>query len=164
MRRKGKIAMMLHGRIFKDGPGWAAHCDALGAFTQGRTRKDAISMLAELVELKVGQEGFLAKVDDIGGEDVLITGSNPAQLFGGLLRYQRERRDMSIADAADRIGASSRSIYARMERGEHSPRLDTMQAAVAAIAPDLAIMVGDRKGPRKAEPSRVAEPRRARRR
>jgi len=156
--------MMLHGRIFKDGPGWAAHCDALGAFTQGRTRKDAIAMLVELVELKVGQHGFRAKVDDGEGEDVLITGSNPAQLFGGLLRYQRERRDMSIADAAERIGASSRSIYARMERGEHSPRLDTMQAAIAAIAPGLAIIVGDRKGPRKAEPTRVAELRRARRR
>jgi len=155
--------MMLHGRIFKDGPGWAAHCDALGAFTQGRTRKDAISMLAELVELKVGQKGFLAKVDEIGGEDVLITGSNPAQLFGGLLRYQRQRRGVSIAEAADRVGVSSRSIYARMERGEHSPRLDTMQAAIAAIAPDLAIMVGDRKGPQKAEPSRAAEPRARRR-
>ena len=158
--------MMLHGRIFKDGHGWAAHCDALGAFTQGRTRKDAISMLAELVELKVGQDGFIAKVDDIGGEDVLITGSNPAQLFGGLLRYQRERRDLSIADAAERIGASSRSIYARMERCEQSPRLDTMKAAIAAIAPDMAIIVGDRKGPLRAEPSRArrAEHRRARRR
>jgi hypothetical protein len=35
---------------------------------------------------------------------------------------------------------------------------------IAAIAPGLAIIVGDRKGPQKAEPTRSAEPRRARRR
>ena len=143
--------MMLQGRVFRDGPGWAAFCDALGAFTQGRTRKEAFSMLAELVDLKVGQKGFHAQVDDLGREDVLITGSNPAQLFGGFLRYQRERQDLSIAEAAERIGASSKSIYARMERGEHSPRLDTMQAAIAAIAPGLALTVGSRLGARSAK-------------
>jgi hypothetical protein len=33
-------------------------------------------------------------------------------------------------------------IYERMERGAISPRLDTMQAAIAAIASDLALTVG----------------------
>ncbi len=49
---------MLIGRIAKEeGSLWSAEVAVIGAFTQGTSRKDAASMLAEVIELMVGSPG-----------------------------------------------------------------------------------------------------------
>lgn len=58
---------MLIGRIAKEeGPLWSAEVAAIGAFTQGTSRKDAASMLAEVIELMVGRAGFKVTVTEVG--------------------------------------------------------------------------------------------------
>jgi transcriptional regulator with XRE-family HTH domain len=73
--------------------------------------------------------------------------SYPALLLGVVLRYQREAHHLSLADVAKRIAASSRNAYARYEHGTSMPKLDTVQEILKAVAPELALTLGPRKGP-----------------
>ena len=45
-----------------------------------------------------------------------------------LLRRQRERSGLSLADAAARLGARSRNAYARYERGTSLPTIEKLDA------------------------------------
>ena len=58
-----------------------------------------------------------------------------------------EAHHLSLADVAKRIGASSRNAYARYEHGTAMPKQDTVQEILKAVAPELALTVGPRKGP-----------------
>ena len=52
-----------------------------------------------------------------------------------LLRRQRERSGLSLAEAAARLGAKSRNAYARYERGTSVPTLDKLTELLQAVAP-----------------------------
>ena len=54
--------MRLHGRIYKDGKFWLAEVPLLDAMTQGHTRKEALAMVADLVETLVNRPGFVVHV------------------------------------------------------------------------------------------------------
>jgi hypothetical protein len=64
----------------------------------------------------------------------------------------------SLAAAAKRIGASSHNAYARYEHGTSMPKLDTVQEILKAVAPELALTLGPRNGPKVAP--RVAKAKR----
>ena len=53
-----------------------------------------------------------------------------------LLRRQRERSGLSLAEAAARLGAKSRNAYARYEQGTSVPTLDKLTELLQAVAPD----------------------------
>jgi transcriptional regulator with XRE-family HTH domain len=52
-----------------------------------------------------------------------------------LLRRQRERSGLSLAEAAARLGAKSSQAYARYERGISVPTLDKLTQLLQAVAP-----------------------------
>jgi len=83
---------MLHGRFLKQRGGWSAECEAIGAFTQGVSRKDAAAALADVVELRVG--GFRATVTQLAraGDEVpvVVARNDPTSLAAAVLKYQRE--------------------------------------------------------------------------
>lgn len=88
---------MLIGRIEKHGGWWVAVCEIVGAFTQGRSRKEAMDNLAEVVELRVDRPRFKATVTELEPIrrdvfTVLVEPSEPAWLATAVLRYQRARR------------------------------------------------------------------------
>jgi len=156
--------MMLIGRIEKqEGPFWSAECPSIGAYTQGRSRADAADMLREVVELMVGQADFKATVTELGPDDggfaVYVSASEPAKLAALVLRYQREIHKLSLADVAEKLGASSRNAYASYEQGKREPSLGKYLELLAVVAPDLVLAVT----PRAATKARVAAKRRARR-
>lgn len=155
--------MMLIGRIAKESaPWWSAEVDLIGAFTQGRSRKDAAVMLADLIETMLEREGAKITVTEVGpaGDDayeVLVECSDPALLAARVLRYQREVRGMSIADVAKKLGASSRNAYASYEQGRVQPTLAKFRELLAVVAPDAAMFIGPRRptiGVRRARPKR----------
>ena len=128
---------MLIGRIAKEqGSLWSAEVDAIGAFTQGTSRKDAISMLGE-------SDGVIA---------VLVDATQPSRLAAQVLKYQREVHGLSLADVARLLGTSSRNAYASYEQGRTEPTLGKFRELLMAVAPDMALVVGPRIGPRAAPP------------
>ena len=63
--------MRVQGRIFKDGKFWLAEVPMLDAMTQGRTEKEALVMVKDLVETLAGRPGFSATVHSCGDGDIL---------------------------------------------------------------------------------------------
>lgn len=143
----------------QEGIWWSAHCDIAGIFTQGKSKADAMQALADAFEDVVNRDGFKVTVTALEGDEVRVEATDPARLLGVVLRYQREAHHLSLADVAKRIGASSRNAYARYEHGTSMPKLDTVQEILKAVAPELSLTVGPRKGPR-AAPSRASKAKR----
>ena len=141
--------MMLLGTITKRKGAWIASCEAIGAITQAKTLESAIASLADAVEIIVDKTGFRASVTDVGGEHdertVLIDSTELAQLCAAVLRHQRTRSKLSLADVGERLG-KSRNVYSSYERGEREPSLRQFRELLAAVAPDMALIVGPRNG------------------
>src|SRR5215470_4549809 len=135
---------MLLGTITKRKAAWIASCDAIGAVTQAATLGSAIESLADAIEILVDRKGFRANVSDVRGErgehTVLIDSTEPAMLCAAVLRYQRSRNKLSLADVAERLG-KSRNVYSTYERGEREPSLRQFRELLAAVAPNMALIV-----------------------
>src|SRR5215510_4366357 len=128
--------MRFAGRICKDGKFWLAEIPILEAMTQGRTRKEAFAMVADLLETLVDRPGFT--VHEHPGEDdhFEVSAFHMRRLVSLLLRRQRERSGLSRADPAARLGAKSRNAYARYERGNSLPTVEKLDALLHAVSPD----------------------------
>ena len=168
---------MIIGKIFKDpepgkgAPPWAVEVEAFGGWTQGRTLKDAIAMLVDLVRCKLEHElkrpdvTSSVTVTVIGNDapdsyQVLVEASEPALLAALVLRYQRQVRGLTLAQVAEKLGASYHNAYASYEQGKREPSISKMRELLAAVAPEMALTIGPRKPPKSAAP---AAPHRARR-
>jgi hypothetical protein len=127
--------MRLHGRVYKDGKFWLAEVPLLDAMTQGRTRKEALAMVADLLETLANRPGFSVQVHPGTHEAFEVSAADTRGLMSLLLRRQRERSGLSLAEAAARLGAKSRNAYARYERGTSVPTLDKLTQLLQAVAP-----------------------------
>ena len=140
--------MMLIGQIAQqEGPFWSADIDEIGAHAQGKSRKDALVELAALVEVIVESPGFKVNISEGGPGQVYVTANEPALLAARVLRHQRERHKLTMADVAKRLGASSINAYAAYEQGKREPSLSKYLELLAAVAPEIAMTIGQRKGP-----------------
>jgi Helix-turn-helix domain len=127
--------MRLYGRVYKDGKFWLAEVPMLDAMTQGRTRKEALAMVADLLETLANRPGFAVHVHPGQHEAFEVSAVDTRGLLSLVLRRQRERSGLSLAEAAARLGAKSRNAYARYERGTAVPTLDKLTALLQAVAP-----------------------------
>lgn len=137
---------MLVGTIEKRGQWWIAVCELIGAFTQARTRKEAMENLGDVVELRVERKGFEATVTEIARQGtraftVLVDPSDPAQLAAAVLKYQRARHGLSLADVAKKLGVSSRNAYARYEHGTSEPSLGKLRELLGGVAPEITMLL-----------------------
>ena len=58
--------------------------------------------------------------------DFEVSSSDTRGMISLLLRRQRERSGLSLAEAAERLGAKSRNAYSRYERGTSVPTLEKL--------------------------------------
>lgn len=156
---------MLIGHIEKRGRWWVAECEIVGAFTQGRSRTEVMENLSEVIELRVGRDGFKAKVSELEkvGRNafvVLVDPSDPAGLAAAVLKYQRVRRRMSLADVAKALGAASRNAYASYEQGAREPTLGKFRELLGAVAPEMTLILGPRGGATQRAPPKRSSRRR----
>ena len=141
--------MLLTGKIIKHGSAWLAECDVVGAYTEGRSRKDAMAMLADCIATKIDPTKIKISVTAVGEESpgvhvVQIDADNLPLLAAEVLGYQREAHKLTLAEVAKRIGASSLNAYAAYEHGTREPSLSKFRELLGAIAPELALTVGPR--------------------
>lgn len=132
--------MRFPGTIKKDGKFWLVEIPAFNAVTQGRTKREAFGMAEDLIETMAGVRGFRATVYPTGGETFEIGANRVGVLLALLLRRQRERQGLTLAEAAERLGQRSRNAYARYEQGRAMPTVEKLEQLLKAIAPDQTIV------------------------
>ncbi|HEX9732180.1 MAG TPA: helix-turn-helix transcriptional regulator [Thermoanaerobaculia bacterium] len=109
---------------------------ATRALTQGRSRGEAYEMIKDLVETMASEPDFEVTVHP-GSEDRFEIGANDVKtLVALLLRRQREKRGISLAEAAKLLEQKSRNAYARYEQGQTVPTIEKLEKLLKAIAPD----------------------------
>lgn len=107
----------------------------LDATTQGRTRAEAFAMIADLVVTMADKPGFAVDVFPGSGNVFEIGTPDAAALVAMMLRRQREKHGLSLADVAKRLGARSKTAYARYEQGKSVPSVEKLFELLAAVAP-----------------------------
>lgn len=138
--------MKLTGRIWREGRSWLAEVPMLDALTQGRSEAEAIRMLADLIETMADRDGFRATVSRGAGPSIEIGSTDHAVLAAVLLRRQREKHGLSLADVARRLGARSKTAYARYEQGGSVPTVAKFFQLLAAVVPGASFVLEERDG------------------
>jgi DNA-binding XRE family transcriptional regulator len=132
--------MRFPGRVKKDGRFWLVEIPAFDGFTQARTKREAFAMAEDLIETMAGARGFRATVYPTGAETFEIGANRIGVLVALLLRRQRERRGLTLAQAAEKLGQRSKNAYARYEQGKTMPTVEKLEQLLKAIAPDQTIV------------------------
>ena len=132
--------MRFEGRVKKEGRFWLAEIPAFDAVTQGRTKREAFAMAEDLIETMAAEKGFRVKAFPSSGETFEIEANRIGVLVALLLRRQRERQGLTLAEAAERLGQRSRNAYARYEQGRAMPSVEKLDQLLKAIAPDQRIV------------------------
>lgn len=127
--------MRFHGRVYKDGKFWLVEVPILNAMTQGRTRKEAFAMIEDLLETLANRTGFVVQVHLGKQGEFEVSSSDTRSMISLLLRRQRERSGLSLAEAAQRLGARSRNAYARYEHGTSIPTIEKLTELLQAVSP-----------------------------
>jgi hypothetical protein len=139
---------MLTGKIMKQKtPWWTAECEIIGAWTQGRSRKEAMEMLADCIETKINRREIKVTVAALTSGDtfeVAIDTNEPGLLAAEVLKYQRGVHGLSLADVAKALGSSSRNGYASYEQGRREPSLSKFRELLSAVAPEITFIIARR--------------------
>jgi hypothetical protein len=133
--------MHFPGKLQRDGKQWLAEVPVFDAMTQGRTRAEALDMIADWFATMVERRDFTVRVVNVRASGFEVAASDTRPVIGLLLRRQRQKSGLSLADVAQRLGAKSRNAYARYEQGSTAPTVDKLVELLKAIAPDRDILV-----------------------
>ena len=135
--------MRFSGKIYKDGKFWLAEIPILDLMTQGRTKKEAYAMVADMLESLVGKDGFKIEVYK-GTKDHFEVGSlEPKHMISLLLQRKREMSGLSLAQVASRLGMKSRNTYARYEQGYSVPSVEKLNELLHAVCPKTDIVINE---------------------
>ena len=135
--------MRFSGKVFKEDRFWLAQIPILEAMTQGRTRKEALEMVKDMVETMVYEEDFRVEVYPGKGGEFEVGSDDPKPLVRLLLQRKRELSGLSLAQVAERLGASSRNAYARYEKGRSVPSVEKFLELLHAVCPEKDIVIQD---------------------
>ena len=135
--------MRFTGHIYKDGKFWLAEIPILDLMTQGRTKKEAYLMVADMIETMVNREGFRVTVCK-GEKNTFEVGAKESKhMIGLLLKRKREISGLSLSQVAKRLGMSSRNAYARYEQGKAIPTIEKLNQLFNAVSPDTDLVINE---------------------
>ena len=127
--------MRFEGKVNKSGKHWLAAIPALDAMTQGRSREGAYAMVKDLVETMADSRRFVVTVHRLPADRFEISANDVKVLVALLLRRQREKSGLTLAQVAARLRQKSRNAYARYERGDAVPTIEKLEELLDAVAP-----------------------------
>ena len=93
-------------------------------------------MIADAIESLVDKENFKVDVYPGKGDYFEIGSSDQATLGAFLLRRQRMKGGLTLAEVARRLGAKSHNAYARYEQGKSVPTFEKFNQLLSAVSPE----------------------------
>lgn len=135
--------MRFAGKIYKDGKFWLAEIPILDLMTQGRTKKEAYLMVADMIESIIDKESFKVKVYKRQKDTFEIGSEESKHMIGLLLKRKREISGLSLSQVATRLGMSSRNAYARYEQGKSIPTVEKLNKLFYAVSPSTDLVIDE---------------------
>lgn len=132
--------MKLEGRIWKDAKTkyWVVYVPLLEISSQGRSRKQALAMIGDAVEIEAQKEGLRIQAQPSHEPGIFTLSANdPDALIAFLLKRQRTSHGLSVRDVARRLVSRSPTAYAQYEQGRRAPSLGKLRELLHAIDPKL---------------------------
>jgi hypothetical protein len=134
--------MELEGKIWKSKRFWLVEIPILDAMTQGRTKKEALEMVQDLIrEMMINyfpkdlDERFEIRVIDYKNKFIGVTTNNNSLLLALSLRRQREKSGLTVREVSERLGSKSPNAYAQYERSKSRISLDQYERLLRAANP-----------------------------
>ena len=135
--------MKLEGRVWKDHKFWLVELPLLDLLTQGKSKKNALFMIKDAVELLINDKSFSCKIIPTKDKIFYLDTEEIDLLIPLILKRLRERNNLSIREVAERLGHKSHTAYARYETGKVKASLDKFVECVKVIDEhDLILKVG----------------------
>ena len=128
--------MRFSGSMTKEGKWWAAEVPDLGAFSQGRTKREAHTMIRDAIESMIGKPGFRLDVHPGRNGYFEVGSSHDATLVAFFLKQQRGLSGKTLEQVVRNLGQTSVNAYARYERGASVPTIDKLAKLLRALEPD----------------------------
>lgn len=134
--------MELEGRIWKDKKFWLVEVPALDAMTQGRTKKETLAMIEDLIrEMLINyfpndvKDDLEIKANYYKGELIGITTNKNSTILALSLRRQRENSGSTIREVSERLGSKSPNAYGQYEKGRSRISLEHYEVLLNAANP-----------------------------
>lgn len=136
--------MKLEGKVWKDGKFWLIEIPFLDLVTQGKSKKDALFMIKDALEILIDNKKFRCHVEATANGTFYVESSTTDILIPFILKRLRQKNRLTIREVADRLGHRSHTAYARYETGKVKASLDKFAEYVKAIDEenDLILKVG----------------------
>jgi len=127
--------MYFTGKLQKDGKFWMVEVPELDLATQGRSKKEALKMIADAIETLANKNGFKITVESTGPKDFLVSSNEPARLMALFLKRQREAKNLSVREVAKAMDYTAHGAYAQYETGRSMPGIDFIDRFVKTVNP-----------------------------
>ncbi|MBS0620596.1 MAG: type II toxin-antitoxin system HicB family antitoxin [Verrucomicrobia bacterium] len=137
--------MELEGRVWKDPDSswWLVEISFLDIMSQGRTRKEALSMIKDAV-MELLLDSYEDQLDKrfqltvtMYEEGIIGLGASDDKLLFALgLKRQRLRSGSTIRDVSRRLKSKSPNAYARYERALARPSIEKYAELIHAANPN----------------------------
>lgn len=137
------MCVKFEGRVFKDGKLWPVFVPALDIYTQGKNKKDALSMIKEAVELHVDRKGFAVEVSLMPDDRFILRSrkvGNDKYLVALMLKNQRAKYGLSISEVAKRLGIS-KNAYAQYEQARSIPSITKVEEFIYAMSKQMHVVL-----------------------
>ena len=125
--------VVFDGKVWRDGRYWLIEVPALDLMTQGKSRNDALVMLKDAIRLLIDKKGMRMTARLVFEGHVSVTSHHDSYLIALMLRRQRTKHGLSLADVARILGFSSINAYAQYEQGKNLPSLTKIQEFLTAM-------------------------------
>lgn len=134
--------MELEGKIWKSKQFWLVEIPSLDAMTQGRTKKEAVKMIKDLIkEMLINyfpneiKDDLEINVVCYKGELIGVTTNNNSLVLALSLRRQREKSGSTVREVCQRLGSKSPNAYAQYEKGRTRISLEHYERLLIAANP-----------------------------
>jgi predicted RNase H-like HicB family nuclease len=135
--------MRFRGRLSREGKFWLAEVPVFSAMTQGRSRKEALAMVADWFQTMAGRPRLRLEIQPIDATTFEVGSPDTATMVRLLLRRRRQLSGLSLAGAARRLGSKSRNAYARYEQGSSVPTIEKLDQLLRAVSKSRELLLDE---------------------
>ncbi len=133
--------MRVEGQVWKRGKFWLIEIPMLDAMTQGHTKREALAMISDAIEMLVDLPGFVVTVHAGRGAGFEISANDSAPLIAMMLRRLRRKSGLTLTEVAMRLRQTSPNAYARYEQGTSVPTIQKLDELLKALDPEADFVI-----------------------